>query len=169
MNMALICDGKLVNDAYTSVIERDEFPAVGAILVSLEQWQSGRDALLRRQDPVGIRLQSSEHPEVIADDLDHFDLIELEFPAFRDGRAYSYARLLRDRYGFKRELRAVGDVLLEQLHYMSRVGFNAFELDSDTPLADFETAQRDFSVWYQPAADDRPFAGQLRHSSENSN
>lgn len=163
-NMAIIRDGQLVDDNFLNVVGRDEIPAAGAIVVSLEQWTTGREALLKRGDPVGIRLQSDEHPEVIADDLDRFDLIELEFPAFRDGRAYSYARLLRDRFGFTGELRAVGDVLLEQLHYMSRVGFSAFELNSDSPLEDYETAQRDFSVWYQPATDDRPFASQLRHS-----
>lgn len=166
MMMALIRDGQLVADAYTDVRERDAFPPDGAIVVSPEQWQNERDALLQRTDPIGVRLQSSQHPEVIADDVGHFALIELEFPTFRDGRAYSYARLLRDRYGFAGELRAVGDVLLEQLHYMTRVGFNAFELDSDAPLADFETAQSDFTVWYQPSTDQRATANRLRHLSK---
>ena len=87
----------------------------------------------------------------------------LEFPKFRDGRAYSYARLLRERYGFEGELRAVGDVLLEQLFFMLRTGFDAFEIESPNPLEDYRTALADFSVWYQPAADGRPTAMQLRH------
>ncbi len=90
-------------------------------------------------------------------------MIALEFPAFKDGRAYSHARLLRERFGFQGELRAVGDVLLEQLHFMQRVGFDAFEIDSADPLGDYQTAVADFSVWYQPATDSRPTAVDLRH------
>ncbi|SVE02565.1 uncharacterized protein METZ01_LOCUS455419, partial [marine metagenome] len=81
----------------------------------------------------------------------------------RDGRAYSYARLLRERYKFTGELRAVGDVLLEQLHYMHRVGFNSFNLDSEQPLEEWKTAVGEFTVWYQPTADGRPTATELRH------
>ena len=73
-------------------------------------------------------MHSDQSPELIADDVQRFALVALEFPKFRDGRAYSYARLLRERYGFKGELRAVGDVLLEQLFFMLRTGFDAFEL-----------------------------------------
>ena len=96
-------------------------------------------------------------------DLDQFTVIALEFPAFRDGRAYSYARLLRDRYGYTAELRAVGDVLLEQLHFMQRVGFDAFQIDSDNPLDDYRTAINEFSAWYQPSGDDRKTVVDLRH------
>lgn len=164
---ALIRDGRQVADNYTDVRDRDAIPANGAVIVSLEQWQTHRSALLARTDPVGLWLSSNEHPQAIAADTRSIALIALEFPVFRDGRAYSYARLLRDRYGFIGELRAVGDVLLEQLHYMSRVGFNAFALDSDTPIADLQTAQADFSVWYQPSTDRRRTAVQLRHSAKS--
>ena len=92
-------------------------------------------------------------------------MIALEFPKFRDGRAYSYARLLRERYGFKGELRAVGEVLMEQVFFMVRTGFNAFDLQqSPDPVAAFQTALQDFTVWYQPTGDGRPTAMQLRHS-----
>ena len=166
--MPLIRDTELVNDEYTDISAEGDIPSSGAIIVNLDQWQTHRDRLVERSDPVGLRLQSSEHPEVIAGDVGHLALIALEFPTFRDGRAYSYARLLRDRYGFNGELRAVGDVLLEQIHFMARVGFNAFEIDSDTPVTDFEIAQRDFSVWYQPSSDGRATAIQLRHSAKAS-
>ncbi|HSG65121.1 MAG TPA: DUF934 domain-containing protein, partial [Gammaproteobacteria bacterium] len=112
---------------------------------------------------IGVRLKSDEPPTLIADDLGRFSVVALEFPAFRDGRAYSYARLLRDQYGFGGEIRAVGDVLLEQLHFMARVGFDAFEIVSDDPQRDFDVAASDFSVWYQPASDDRRSALELRH------
>lgn len=161
--MALIKHEKLVDDLYASVADGDEMPAKGAVLVSLDRWQSDRAELLDRDDAVGVRLQSDQSPELIADDLKQISLIALEFPAFRDGRAYSYARMLRDRFAFDGEIRAVGDVLMEQLHFMLRTGFDAFEIISDDPLGQYETAMADFSVWYQPSADDRPTATQLRH------
>ena len=161
--MALIKNGKLVDDDYQNVTDAEDFPAAGAVLVSLEQWQDHWQGLQRRPESVGVWLRSDQHPEVIADDLEQIDLVALEFPTFRDGRAYSYARLLRERFGFSGELRAVGDVLLEQLHYMQRCGFDAFEISSETAENDFSVAQTDFSVWYQPSADERPSALRLRH------
>ncbi|HEY5623893.1 MAG TPA: DUF934 domain-containing protein [Gammaproteobacteria bacterium] len=160
--MALIRDGALAENEFTWVADDAELPAAGAVVVSVDRWQAAREELLGRADPVGVRLTSAEPPELIGEGLDRLALVELEFPAFRDGRAYSYARLLREKYGFAGELRAVGDVLLEQLHFMARTGFNAFEIDSEDPLRDFEIAAGDFSVWYQPAADGRRTALELR-------
>ena len=161
--MALLQNGRLVADPFINATDAETIPAEGPVLVSLEQWQDHCPSLQRRRDPVGVLLQSDQHPEIIADDLDQIALVALAFPSFRDGRAYSYARLLRERYGFTGELRAVGDVLLEQLHYMQRCGFDAFDLDSDDPARDFGIAEGDFSVWYQPASDDRLSAMRLRH------
>jgi uncharacterized protein (DUF934 family) len=161
--MALIKNGELVESSFVDVSGASEIPATGSIIVSFEQWQAQRAALLARGTPLGVRLHSDQSPELVAADLEHFALVALEFPKFRDGRAYSYARLLRERYGFKGELRAVGDVLLEQLFFMLRTGFDAFELTSADPLRDYRIALADFSVWYQPAADGRPTAMQLRH------
>ncbi len=162
--MALIKAGKRVEDPFVDASGADAIPPLGPVIVSLAQWQAQRDALLTRGTPLGIRLHSDQSPEAIADDVQHFALIALEFPKFRDGRAYSYARLLRERYGFKGELRAVGDVLMEQLFFMLRTGFDAFDVQqSPDPVAAFETALKDFSVWYQPTGDGRPTAMQLRH------
>jgi uncharacterized protein (DUF934 family) len=111
-----------------------------------------------------VRLHSDQSPELIAEDLEHLALVALEFPKFRDGRAYSYARILRERYGFRGELRAVGDVLMEQLHFMVRTGFNAFEIEGADPLGQLEVALGDFSVWYQPTGDGRKTAVDLRHA-----
>lgn len=164
--MTLIKDHAVVTDPFTFVEGDGELPAAGGVLVDLERWQSSREALLHRAAPLGIRLKSDESPELIADDLAALSLVALEFPAFRDGRAYSYARILRERYGFEGEVRAVGDVLMEQLHFMLRTGFDAFELTGDDPLADYETALADFSVWYQPTGDGRRTAVQLRHAGK---
>jgi len=161
--MALIKDRRLADDPFVNVTDDEDIPAQGPVIVSVKRWQAHRDELIAGGRAVGIRLQSDEHPEVIADDLEHLDIVALEFPTFRDGRAYSYARLLRDRYRYQGEVRAVGDVLMEQLHLMERVGFNAFEFDSDDPVRDFEIAAADFSVWYQPSSDKRTTAARLRH------
>ena len=166
---ALIKDRKLIDDQFVYITDGDQIPENGPIIVSLTQWQDHFDALISRGDPVGVHLKSDQHPEAIADSLEHLDVIALEFPSFRDGRAYSYARLIRERYGYHGELRAFGDVLLEQLHYMERVGFNAFDFTSDDPQRDFKIASEDFSVWYQPSGDDRPNAVQLRQKINRSN
>jgi len=161
--MALIKNGALVRDSFKNTADLSELPDRGALLVSLDQWREHRNPLLRRGERLGILLLSNQHPKEIAKDLHYLNLIALAFPGFRDGRAYSYARLLRERYKFTGELRAVGDVLLEQLHYMHRVGFNSFDLDSEQPLEEWKTAVGEFAVWYQPTADGRPTATELRH------
>ena len=162
--MALIKGNELVADEFAHVAEGAAIPAQGAVLVGLEQWQAEREALLARGTALGVRLRSDQSPELIASDLPRLTLVALEFPKFRDGRAYSYARILRERYGYRGEIRAVGDVLMEQLLFMLRTGFDAFEIESDDPLGQFRTAVGDFSVWYQPTADGRKTAVQLRHA-----
>jgi len=160
--MALVKNGELVTSSFVDASGAEVIPATGPVIVSLDQWKAHRDELLKRGTPLGIRLHSDQPPELIAADVQHFAVVALEFPKFRDGRAYSYARLLRERYSFKGELRAVGEVLLEQLFFMLRTGFDAFEIVSADPLKDYRTALADFSVWYQPTADGRPTAMQLR-------
>jgi uncharacterized protein (DUF934 family) len=159
---SLIRNGELVEDSFVDVSAEETLPPHGAIIVSLEQWRAERDALIVRGEPLGIKLRSDQMPNEIAADLSHFDVIALEFPKFRDGRAYSYARLLRERYGYSKELRAVGEVLLEQLHFMLRCGFDAFEIREPDPLAAYRAAANDYSVWYQPTGDGRATAMQLR-------
>jgi uncharacterized protein (DUF934 family) len=160
--LKLLKDGCLAEDIYTDASALPEIPAEGAVLVSLEQWQANREALLARGTPVGVRLKSDQHPEAIREDLPRLALVALEFPKFRDGRAYTYARLLRERYGYQGEVRAVGDVLQEQLNYMQRCGFNAFQMERD-PLAAWEAVKNDHTVWYQATGDGRPRALDLRH------
>jgi len=161
--MALIKDNELQGDSYAQVGDGESLPADGDVIVPLAMWLEQRDALAARGTKIGVRLKSDESPDAIADDLSSLDVVALEFPAFRDGRAYSHARRLRERYGYAGEIRAVGDVLMEQIHFMLRTGFNAFELGGDDPLGDFRAATEDFSVWYQPTGDGRPTAVQLRH------
>ena len=163
--MALIRDDQLVDDDARLLADDETLPATGTVVVSLARWQKERETLLGRREPVGVRLKSDESPEAIAADLGRLALVELEFPKFRDGRAYSNARILRERYDFRGELRAVGDVLMEQLHFMLRTGFNAFEIAGPDPLSQYRTAKAEFSVWYQPTGDGRPTAINLRHGA----
>jgi len=162
--MALLKQGAVVADPFTDVSQDDSISATGALIVSLAQWHEQREALAAREDKLGIILRSDEKPELIAADIAHFDVIALDFPAFGDGRAYSSARLLRDRYQYAGELRAVGDVLLEQLHFMNRVGFDAYEIASEHALKDWIVAAADISIWYQPTGDGRTPVVKLRHS-----
>jgi uncharacterized protein (DUF934 family) len=161
--MALLKQGAVVADTFKDVSQDSALPDSGALIVSLEQWREHRDSLLSRGEPLGILLRSNEKPADISADIEHFAVIALDFPAFGDGRAYSSARLLRDRYNYQGEIRAVGDVLLEQLHFMNRVGFDAYLVASDNAVKDWETAAADISVWYQHTGDGRPDVFTLRH------
>jgi uncharacterized protein (DUF934 family) len=156
-------DGRVDADTFAMFDADEPMPAEGDVIVSLERWERDREALLQRADRIGVRLASDESPDRIGADLDALDVVALEFPGFRDGRAYSYARLLRDRFGYAGEIRAVGNVLIEQLAFMLRVGFDAFELQSDDAAGDFRAVVDEISVRYQPSGDDQASAIELRH------
>jgi len=163
--MALIKDGRLAEDPWIAVEDGGPLPLAARVIVSLARWQDRREELLARKAPLGIRLASDQPPELIAEDLEHFDLVALEFPKFTDGRAYSYGRLLRERYGFTGELRAVGNVLRDQFFFMRRCGFDAFEVADAAALDGWHAAAREITVRYQPSADRRPWAAAQRHGT----
>ena len=124
------------------------------LIVPLHLWLDHAHALKARDGGLGVWLDANEQIEDIADDLAHFQVIALNFPSFTDGRHYSSARLLRERYGYKGEIRAIGDVLRDQLFYMRRCGFDAFAIRADRDPVDALEGLKDFSVTYQAAADD---------------
>jgi len=156
--MPLIKDGRLADDPWLRLADEDEVATGVPVIVSLERWQAERETLAGRNAPLGLWLRADQSPAEVADDLSYLDLIALEFPKFNDGRAFSYARLLRERYGFQGEVRAVGEVLRDLLLYMHRCGFDAFAIDRDDAAERWEAALEELSVWYQPTADGRPFA-----------
>jgi uncharacterized protein (DUF934 family) len=160
--MPLISDGRLVDDVWLSVADDDALPATGRVIVSLSRWQAERDALRARREPVGVRLRSSDRVDSVAADVAAIALIAIEFPTFRDGRPYSMARILRQHLGFSGELRAVGNVLQDQLLFMHRCGFDAFEIAEASALDAWRRAMDEISVFYQPAADVRLPAAALR-------
>lgn len=144
----------LANDAFTHVDDDQSLPP-GDVIVSLTRFQADGERLLGEGRSVGVRLESNEEAEALAYDLPRLALVALAFPKFRDGRQYSNARLLRERYGFQGEIRAVGDVLREQAGFMVRCGMDAFEpADGSTP-EQWERVTHRFRHVYQRAADGR--------------
>jgi uncharacterized protein (DUF934 family) len=162
--MPLIKKGAFVEDAFVTVADDAPLPDGVPVIVSLKRWQSEREALVARGTPLGVRLPNAQSPEVLKDDLRHLSVVALEFPIFRDGRSYSWARLLRQRLAFKGEIRAVGNVLRDQLFFMARVGIDAFEVPQGFSIDAFERAMREFSYVYQPSIDSRRTVTALRHS-----
>ncbi|KAB2924331.1 MAG: DUF934 domain-containing protein [Candidatus Contendobacter sp.] len=148
----VIRNRQIVEDRWQHLADDAETPA-GPVIVSLARWRRERAALLERGEPVGVRLPNTVDPAELADDLPKLAVVALEFPKFADGRAHTQARLLRERLGYRGELRAVGDVLRDQLFFMARNGFDAFELRADRSLEDALEAFGEFSESYQPAAD----------------
>lgn len=129
---------------------------VGKVLIPLAVWKARHDELLQRKhhgNDLGIWLAPTDEPAIIAGDIHHFAVIAVQFPVFRDGRGYSIASLLRSRYGYKGELRAIGDVLRDQLFYMARVGFDAFAVRADRSAEDALKGLDDFSEVYQTSVD----------------
>jgi uncharacterized protein (DUF934 family) len=144
----------LANDAFTHVDDDQDLPP-GDVIISLTRFQADGDRLLGEGRSVGVRLEAGEEAEALAYDLPRLAVVALAFPKFRDGRQYSNARVLRERYGFRGEVRAVGDVLREQAGFMVRCGVDAFEpADGSTPEA-WEHVTRRFRHVYQRAADGR--------------
>lgn len=144
-NVLLLADGETAD----SVVVPD-----GKVIVPLAVWQAQRDALAGRTD-LGVWLASSDRPEALKGDLAHFQVIAVDFPKFADGRGFSIAYNLRARLGYQGELRAIGDVLRDQLFYMSRVGFDAFATREDRNIHDALKGLTDFSESYQTSWDQK--------------
>lgn len=126
----------------------------GKVIVPLAVWLSQKETLQQRTE-LGVWLASDERAEELKDDLAHFAVIAVDFPKFSDGRGYSTAFNLRERLGYTGELRAIGDVLRDQLFYLSRVGFDAFAPRADRSIEDALKGLSDFSVKYQTSSDEK--------------
>ncbi len=148
----IIKDGAVVEDGWQVLTDAEGTLPDGPVLVPLARWQSEREALLARGD-CGVWLQSTDEPEDLAGDLGRLPLIAIDFPEFKDGRGYSSARILRDRLGYRGELRAIGDVLRDQLFYMKRCGFTSFAIRADRDPEEALESLQDFRETYQAATD----------------
>lgn len=144
----------VANDPWQVVADDQEINDFS--IISFQRWQQNKSELAAKAQEglLGIWLDSSETADLLEEDVNRFALIAVNFPVFTDGRGYSTARLLRERHGFKGELRAIGDVLIDQLFLLDRIGFDALALREDQDLERALNAFKPFSYAYQSDVND---------------
>ncbi|MFP3978390.1 MULTISPECIES: DUF934 domain-containing protein [Marinobacter] len=150
-------DGSIRQNQWNVVSRPDsgealDVPEQKRVLIPADLWLENRERFAGNED-VGVWLDSHDEPEILADYVNELPMIAVNFPKFSDGRGYSIARLLRERFGFKNELRAIGDVLLDQLQFMKRCGFDTYELRPDKDIRKAARCLNFFSQGYQAATD----------------
>ena len=163
--MPLIKNGIEIDDIWAFVPDDAVLEPGGCISVSLHRYLNAADTLRARNSCVGVRLVPEDDPNLLADHLDHVRLVEISFPKYTDGRGYSQAQLLRRRYGYEGEIRAVGHVLRDQILYMHRSGFNAYET-ARADLSSVLDALTEYSNFYQPAAGTAETVFARRHAKD---
>jgi uncharacterized protein (DUF934 family) len=170
--MPLVKNGKISGDAFVHVADDAEIPSGGAVLISAARFLDDPDALSRRLGKTGVIWPNNRGVDDLVPYLDRLAVVALVFPTFRDGRAYSQARLLRERHNYRGELRATGQILRDQFVFMLRAGFDAFQVKKDSDAEAFATTVKRYSVFYQPTGDGRVTAlhrrMQQRHSESAS-
>ncbi len=149
--MALFKNGSFIDDPWRAIADGEGVPAAGHVIFSLDWWNDERQAFEGSNVPLGLRIEAGARIEDFARDIHRFSVIALAFPKFTDGRAFSTAVLLRGRYGYKGELRAVGEVLTDQIQLMRRCGFDAFEINDPVTEAEVRGGfTGGMSHFYQP-------------------
>ena len=160
--------GKIQPDEYVHIADDAALPETGAVLLSAARFLADPELVLQRREKVGVIWPNNRDVEDLLPYVERLALVALVFPSFRDGRAYSQARLLRERYFFRGELRATGQVLRDQFVFMLRAGFDAFDVKKQADAVAYTQTVKRYSVFYQPTGDGRiaaPFRRlQLRHS-----
>ena len=166
--MPLVKQGRVATDIFVHVADGAELPGDGAILISAARFLEDPAAMLARAGKLGVIWPNNRDIDDLVPYLDRLAAVALVFPSFRDGRAYSQARLLRERFQYRGELRATGQVLRDQFVFMMRAGFDAFEVKKQSDAEAFAQTVKRYSVFYQPTGDGRLTAlhrrMQLRHS-----
>jgi uncharacterized protein (DUF934 family) len=153
--MPLVENGQIVPDRYVYVGDDEPIPDRVPVIVPAQRFLANADTLTRRDGSLGVLWPNDRRIAELAPWLGHLALVALHFPKFRDGRAYSQARLLRETYGFRGTLRATGDVLRDQFHFLIRAGFDSFEVKKPADAHAFAESVGRYSVVYQPTADGR--------------
>jgi len=164
--MPLVKGGKIMGDSFVKPRDDAPIPQNGDILVSGDEFVNDAEGLLARAGKVCVVWPNNRDVDELVPYLPKLAAIALVFPTFRDGRAYSQARLLRERYAYRGELRATGQVLRDQFVFMLRAGFDSFDVRKQSDAESFAQTVKRYSVFYQPAGDGRVTALQLRHSEE---
>ncbi len=145
----LLKDGQPTEDSWVNLDDTVETIPEGSVIVSLDRWRRDRAALVARGGRLGVRLGSHHRTGEIAADLDQFALVALEFPKFRDGRAFSTARELRERHSYTGEIRAIGHLLPDQYQFLLRTGFSTVAVPDDANLASWQHALTEIDIAYQ--------------------
>jgi uncharacterized protein (DUF934 family) len=153
--MPLVENGKVVDDRYIRIDDDAPLPDRVPVIVSAKRFLADADALVRRDGSLGVLWPNDRRVTELKLWLGHLALIALVFPKFRDGRAYSQARQLRETFGFRGTLRATGDVLRDQFHFLVRAGFDSFDVKKPADALVFAKSVARYSVFYQPSADGR--------------
>ncbi len=169
--MQLVSHGEIVADDFVRVADDAALDGGVAALVSADRFVAEADALLSRDGATGVIWPNDRDLDELVPHLDRLAVVALIFPKFQDGRAYSQARLLRERFAYRGELRATGQVLRDQFVFMLRAGFDAFEVVKESDAAAFAATAQRYSVFYQPTGDGRISALhrriQERHAAES--
>jgi uncharacterized protein (DUF934 family) len=166
--MPLVKQGRITTDPFVHVLDGAELPDDGAILIAAVRFLEDPEAVLKRAGKVGVIWPNSRDLDDLVPYLDRLAAVALVFPSFRDGRANSQARLLRERHGYDGDLRATGQVLRDQFVFMLRAGFDAFEVKKDADAEAFAETVKRYSVFYQPTGDGRVAAFNRRMQQRHS-
>jgi len=157
----LVKDGQIAQDEFVSIGDGDALPEKAAI-VSLKRFLAEKETLLARKHPLGVRLEANESPNLLGSNVHDFAVIVLHVSHFRDGRAFSWSRLLRTRMNYAGEIRISGHFLKDQIAFYARVGANAFEVAKSVIPQDIASAFTEISQVYQPSVDGRATILDLR-------
>jgi uncharacterized protein (DUF934 family) len=165
--MRLIRNGLTVEDRYVRVIDDAPIPDGIPVIIPASRFIADAEDILRRDASTGVVWPNDRKIAQLAPYLDRLTLVVLTFPTFKDGRGYSQARLLRERHGFRGELRAAGQILRDQFLFLVRAGFDSFEVIKDADADAFEAALARYTVFYQHAGEGRPTAARRRLSAHS--
>jgi uncharacterized protein (DUF934 family) len=165
--MPLIRNGDFAADPWLSVADGAALPEAAPAIVSFARFQAEREALIARAAPLGLTLKSDQSPVPLGEDIHRFALVAIEFPQFKDGRGFSYARRLREQMNYRGALRATGHILPDQAQFLVRCGFDELEVKAGAKLSDWQRGLTEISVWYQAVGDHRPRALDLRLQRTN--
>jgi len=160
--MRLVERGEIVEDRFLPIIADAPVPERGPVIVPAARLIADAETFARRADPTGVVWPNNRRVNELAPYLDRLALVALVFPSFRDGRAYSQARQLRENHRFRGQLRATGQILRDQFVFLLRAGFDAFEVSKDADAQVFVDVLGRYSVFYQPTADGRQTALRAR-------
>ena len=167
--MPLVRNGQIVADRFVRILDDAPVPADGAVLIPAERFLADAAELTAHSGEIGVLWPNNRDIDELTPYLDRLALVALVFPAFKDGRAYSQARILRERLKYRGELRATGQVLRDQFLFMQRAGFDTFEVQKETDAQVFADVLERYSVFYQPTGDGRLTAFRQRLARVNDN